>query len=424
MQKAEKGPAMTEQTIPALVIEAREAIEKLGRYAYPRHSTIDLLTRLCAALSAPAEGFPRAGTVLSAVIQYASKRDEFLVRSLVDDVRLTVSDALPKEVYNALGYLTRKGHLRRHEYGRYEVVNRNMAAPPNALSAEADAVLTLCAEAFNVPDECPPDCENPACKQIGCMVAKREMFRAAAPAEAAAPSALTAETKAGELSDDALLMLIHAHLPPSAEKALTRTTWKDGIDIDVPNSSAQAFANAIAKAAVAPTPSPDIAALRERATEVIARLDSVPHRLDQSNRCVVDIERLEADHDLAIRVIRDLAAALPSTDMEVQMIAWRSLAQEMTPGGSEFMTPDAVRAYYQDFKRRYHDAKCNEARLRKELAALSSPASLPDAETWLRGLQCPKCSCYGYEVGCGGDCEFRTKDWRAEYRASPAKGER
>jgi hypothetical protein len=50
-------------------------------------------------------------------------------------------------------------------------------------------------------------------------------------------------------------------------------------------------------------------------------------------------------------------------------------------------------------------------------------ARLPDEETWLRNLRCPKCACYGYEVGCGTDCEFRSKDWPAEYRALTAAPE-
>lgn len=68
---------------------------------------------------------------------------------------------------------------------------------------------------------------------------------------------------------------------------------------------------------------------------------------------------------LASRPQESVGAMVP----ESEMIKWRALAQEMTPGGSEFMSVDAVRGYYQEFKRRYHEAKCNEARLSKEIAA-------------------------------------------------------
>lgn len=44
-------------------------------------------------------------------------------------------------------------------------------------------------------------------------------------------------------------------------------------------------------------------------------------------------------------------------ELEREMVTWRSLAQEMTPGGSEFMEPEAVRAYYRKFKDDAHEAR-------------------------------------------------------------------
>lgn len=76
-------------------------------------------------------------------------------------------------------------------------------------------------------------------------------------------------------------------------------------------------------------------------------------------------------------VIRDQRAAIER--LERQMLEWRICAQEITPGGSEFMAPEAVRGYQRDLKNRYHAAKCEAALLRKELAALS-PASAKTAE--------------------------------------------
>lgn len=47
---------------------------------------------------------------------------------------------------------------------------------------------------------------------------------------------------------------------------------------------------------------------------------------------------------------------------------WRSAIQAMTPGGSEFMYPDAVRDWAQMLKRENAEAKLTIARLRKDLA--------------------------------------------------------
>jgi hypothetical protein len=55
-----------------------------------------------------------------------------------------------------------------------------------------------------------------------------------------------------------------------------------------------------------------------------------------------------------------------SEEMERKMIQWRILAQEMTPGGSEFMSPEAVRAYYREFKDSAHRAKITVVKLKRE----------------------------------------------------------
>lgn len=51
---------------------------------------------------------------------------------------------------------------------------------------------------------------------------------------------------------------------------------------------------------------------------------------------------------------------------ERNMIQWRSLAQEMTPGGSEFMTPQAVRAYYREQKDETHKAKVDRVKANRQ----------------------------------------------------------
>lgn len=59
-------------------------------------------------------------------------------------------------------------------------------------------------------------------------------------------------------------------------------------------------------------------------------------------------------------------------ETEAKMIQWRGLAQEMTPGGSEFMHPDAVRAYYREQKDETHQAKIDRVKSQRELTELSS----------------------------------------------------
>jgi hypothetical protein len=64
---------------------------------------------------------PHAGKVLGTIVRLLSKRSDFTVAELKQQIHeqgLTVS---PKAIYNAIGYLTRKRHIRRLGYGRYLV---------------------------------------------------------------------------------------------------------------------------------------------------------------------------------------------------------------------------------------------------------------------------------------------------------------
>jgi hypothetical protein len=64
---------------------------------------------------------PRAGDVLGAVIHLLPKRPEWTVQELIDAVGAHNIEATAKEIYNALGYLTRKRKIQRMGYGRYAV---------------------------------------------------------------------------------------------------------------------------------------------------------------------------------------------------------------------------------------------------------------------------------------------------------------
>lgn len=64
---------------------------------------------------------PRAGEVLDAIVKLLPRRKDWSVQDLKDGVSERGVSADPKEVYNAIGYLKRKGHMRRIGYGRYVV---------------------------------------------------------------------------------------------------------------------------------------------------------------------------------------------------------------------------------------------------------------------------------------------------------------
>lgn len=64
---------------------------------------------------------PRAGKVLDTVIRLLPREKAWTVGKVRQDVAAAGIEATAKEVYNAVGYLTRKGHVTRLGYGRYIV---------------------------------------------------------------------------------------------------------------------------------------------------------------------------------------------------------------------------------------------------------------------------------------------------------------
>jgi hypothetical protein len=64
---------------------------------------------------------PQAGDVLRAIVKLFPKRREWTVDDLKKDVHAQGVRAEAKEIYNALGYLTRKRKIQRIGYGRYIV---------------------------------------------------------------------------------------------------------------------------------------------------------------------------------------------------------------------------------------------------------------------------------------------------------------
>jgi hypothetical protein len=64
---------------------------------------------------------PKAGDVLGAIIRFLPRKREWTVDDVKKNVDATGVSASPKEIYNALGYLTRKGRIQKAGYGRYIV---------------------------------------------------------------------------------------------------------------------------------------------------------------------------------------------------------------------------------------------------------------------------------------------------------------
>jgi len=62
---------------------------------------------------------PKAGDVLTCVLRAFPPKKETTVEEVKQHVAAEGVEATPKEIYNALGYLTRKQYVRRLSYGRY-----------------------------------------------------------------------------------------------------------------------------------------------------------------------------------------------------------------------------------------------------------------------------------------------------------------
>jgi hypothetical protein len=64
---------------------------------------------------------PQAGDVLGAVVRLFPRQAEWTVEKLKEEVRQQGVPANDKQVYNAIGYLRRKGKIERVGHGRYMV---------------------------------------------------------------------------------------------------------------------------------------------------------------------------------------------------------------------------------------------------------------------------------------------------------------
>lgn len=64
---------------------------------------------------------PRAGEVLGTIIRLLPRKEAWSMAELKQQVDGQGVEATDKEIYNAVGYLARKGRVRRVGYGRYLV---------------------------------------------------------------------------------------------------------------------------------------------------------------------------------------------------------------------------------------------------------------------------------------------------------------
>ena len=64
---------------------------------------------------------PRAGEVLGKIVRWIPRDSPWTVEEAKRGIAVQGVSASPKAIYNAIAYLTRKGHVRRIGYGRYVI---------------------------------------------------------------------------------------------------------------------------------------------------------------------------------------------------------------------------------------------------------------------------------------------------------------
>ncbi len=96
--------------------QSREAILKLFSELSPVEQAQVFAELSKSVNSIPA---PRAGDVLGTLIRVLPRTGQCTVGEIKQNIKAAGVPASPKEIHNALGYLTRKGQIRRVGYGRY-----------------------------------------------------------------------------------------------------------------------------------------------------------------------------------------------------------------------------------------------------------------------------------------------------------------
>ncbi|WP_156398860.1 hypothetical protein [Methylobacterium sp. Leaf469] len=95
------------------------------RYAAVRNLVMTLsrteLERLLREIQDTLGPAPKGGDVLTTIVNFLGKKKSWSISEIkkqVDDEGIVAS---PKEVYNAVGYLNKRGHIQRVAYGQYLV---------------------------------------------------------------------------------------------------------------------------------------------------------------------------------------------------------------------------------------------------------------------------------------------------------------
>lgn len=65
---------------------------------------------------------PRAGPVLDSVVNVLPRKESWSVSEIKEAVADDGVEAKPKEIYNAISYLARRGQIKQVGYGRYFIV--------------------------------------------------------------------------------------------------------------------------------------------------------------------------------------------------------------------------------------------------------------------------------------------------------------
>ncbi len=80
---------------------------------------------------------PKAREMLGVIVRLFPQNESWTVEALKQKVSERGIEANAKQVYNAIGYLNRKGHIRRVSYGRYVfngieiVTSEDLGGPPS-----------------------------------------------------------------------------------------------------------------------------------------------------------------------------------------------------------------------------------------------------------------------------------------------------
>ena len=123
MSKIAPFPHRSTQPTPLTPDDQRFDALMSGIKAFVSLLPLDQQARLLREITEMVRPIPttRAGEVLDMIARLLPERRNWTVADLKQSVLREGVSASAKEIYNALGYLNRKGHIRRVGYGRYVV---------------------------------------------------------------------------------------------------------------------------------------------------------------------------------------------------------------------------------------------------------------------------------------------------------------